>query len=117
MSRPGWIYGVGEYPDYRFTLANERTFLAWFRTALGLLAAAAVLASVPIAEHVPLGGLAAAFLTALAVVMAVAAAFRWALIERRMRLGTGLPSLVPYVVVATAVPLSVALALVISSVR
>ncbi|MGP4054887.1 DUF202 domain-containing protein [Mycobacterium sp. 4D054] len=27
-------------PDYRFTLANERTFLAWQRTALGLLAAA-----------------------------------------------------------------------------
>jgi uncharacterized membrane protein YidH (DUF202 family) len=27
-------------PDYRFTLANERTFLAWQRTSLGLLAAA-----------------------------------------------------------------------------
>ena len=27
-------------PDYRFTLANERTFLAWVRTSLGLLAAA-----------------------------------------------------------------------------
>ncbi|MGH3672809.1 MAG: DUF202 domain-containing protein, partial [Pseudonocardiaceae bacterium] len=27
-------------PDYRFTLANERTFLAWLRTALALLAAA-----------------------------------------------------------------------------
>ncbi len=25
-------------PDYRFTLANERTFLAWIRTSLGLLA-------------------------------------------------------------------------------
>lgn len=25
-------------PDYRFTLANERTFLAWIRTALALLA-------------------------------------------------------------------------------
>ncbi|MDA3038125.1 MAG: DUF202 domain-containing protein [Actinomycetota bacterium] len=24
---------VGEHPDYRFTLANERTFLAWIRTA------------------------------------------------------------------------------------
>ena len=28
----------GVEPDYRFTLANERTFLAWIRTALGLLA-------------------------------------------------------------------------------
>src|ERR1700731_987022 len=35
-------------PDYRFTLANERTFLAWQRTALGLLAAAvAVVQLVP----------------------------------------------------------------------
>jgi len=25
-------------PDYRFTLANERTFLAWIRTALALIA-------------------------------------------------------------------------------
>lgn len=28
----------GETPDYRFSLANERTYLAWIRTALGLLA-------------------------------------------------------------------------------
>jgi len=32
-------------PDYRFTLANERTFLAWQRTALGLLAAAVAFAT------------------------------------------------------------------------
>jgi len=29
--------GAGD-PDYRFTLANERTFLAWIRTALALIA-------------------------------------------------------------------------------
>jgi putative membrane protein len=29
----------GREPDYRFTLANERTFLAYARTALGLNAA------------------------------------------------------------------------------
>lgn len=28
---------IGKAPDYRFTLANERTFLAWIRTALGFL--------------------------------------------------------------------------------
>ncbi|GJF11961.1 hypothetical protein NGTWS1803_21090 [Mycolicibacterium cyprinidarum] len=27
-----------EEPDYRFTLANERTFLAWIRTSLALIA-------------------------------------------------------------------------------
>jgi putative membrane protein len=30
-------------PDYRFTLANERTFLAWIRTCLALLAAGVAL--------------------------------------------------------------------------
>lgn len=30
----------GKAPDYRFTLANERTFLAWIRTALAFMAAA-----------------------------------------------------------------------------
>ncbi len=30
----------GADPDYRFSLANERTFLAWIRTALALLAGA-----------------------------------------------------------------------------
>lgn len=28
-------------PDYRFTLANERTYLAWVRTSLALLAGGA----------------------------------------------------------------------------
>ena len=37
MTRPNWRQ-EGEEPDYRFTLANERTFLAWLRTALALLA-------------------------------------------------------------------------------
>ena len=32
----------GREPDYRFSLANERTFLAWMRTALALLAAAVI---------------------------------------------------------------------------
>ena len=35
--KPRW-YEEGEEPDYRFTLANERTFLAWLRTALALIA-------------------------------------------------------------------------------
>lgn len=30
----------GKTPDYRFSLANERTFLAWIRTALAFMAAA-----------------------------------------------------------------------------
>ena len=33
----------GEEPDYRFTLANERTFLAWIRTSLAILAGGVLL--------------------------------------------------------------------------
>ena len=38
---PDWInrrLSNGTDPDPRFSLANERTFLAWIRTALGLIA-------------------------------------------------------------------------------
>ena len=36
---PRSVYGEGEEPDPRFSLANERTFLAWLRTALAMYAA------------------------------------------------------------------------------
>lgn len=36
--RPRGVYGVGEEPDVRFSLANERTALAWVRTGLALVA-------------------------------------------------------------------------------
>ena len=46
-------------PDPRFTLANERTFLAWYRTALALVAAGLVIVQllppfpgVPAGRHV-----------------------------------------------------------------
>lgn len=35
---PHEIRETGTTPDYRFSLANERTFLAWIRTGLALIA-------------------------------------------------------------------------------
>ena len=32
------LHEIGSDPDVRFTYANERTFLAWNRTALALIA-------------------------------------------------------------------------------
>ncbi|HEY5846809.1 MAG TPA: DUF202 domain-containing protein, partial [Microlunatus sp.] len=43
---PRSVYGVGSEPDARFSLANERTFLAWIRTSLGFLAGGAGIAAV-----------------------------------------------------------------------
>ena len=37
MARRPDLRDVGEDPDPRFTLANERTFLAWIRTAMALI--------------------------------------------------------------------------------
>ena len=51
IDRPPWWPSVGEEPDPRWTLANERTLLAYQRTALGLLVAGlAVVGSRSVAE-------------------------------------------------------------------
>ena len=42
MWQPEWRQS-GREPDYRFSLANERTFLAWIRSALALLAGGVLL--------------------------------------------------------------------------
>lgn len=89
---PGWVYDAGEDPDYRFSFANERTFLAWLRTALALIAAGVAVNAVelPIADaarHV-IGAL----LVVLGALSAVSAWVRWARSERAMRRRTPLPS-------------------------
>jgi putative membrane protein len=80
---------VGDDPDYRFTLANERTFLAWVRTALALaaggLGAVTILDDFAGAEVLGIGLLALSFVTA------ATAYRRWALNERAMRLDEPLP--------------------------
>lgn len=43
--KPRAVYGVGDEPDARFSLANERTALAWVRTGLGLVAGGVALTS------------------------------------------------------------------------
>jgi len=58
-----------DQPDYRFTLANERTFLAWIRTCLGLLAG-----SVVVGQFGPDAGVGALVAAALATVLAALAA-------------------------------------------
>jgi putative membrane protein len=80
---------VGNDPDYRFTLANERTFLAWVRTALAL--AAAGLAAVTVLEELPGEEVLGIGLLGLSFLTASTAYRRWALNERAMRLDEPLP--------------------------
>lgn len=81
---------VGTEPDYRFTLANERTFLAWIRTALALTAGG--LAAVGLLDDLAGGEALGITLLVLSFVTAASAYRRWALAERSMRLNEPLPA-------------------------
>jgi putative membrane protein len=89
---PGWVYAGGEEPDYRFSLANERTLLAWLRTALALLAAGVALDQIDLAMGATLQQALAAALVLLGIVCAAASWWRWASAERAIRRGRPLPS-------------------------
>jgi len=94
-----------DHPDSRFTLANERTVLAWLRTALALVAG-----GVAVATYAPDLGVrwgAAAVAVALVVIglaTAVAGYRRWQGNEAAIRAARPLPAnrLVPAVAVALA---------------
>lgn len=84
--------GAETEPDYRFTLANERTFLAWQRTALGLLAAAVAVIQFVSVPAVPGGRyVLGSLLAVLATITAVSGLWRWRQVDRAMRRGTALP--------------------------
>jgi putative membrane protein len=96
------LRSVGTDPDYRFTLANERTFLAWLRTALALLAGAVALASLvhdfgPREVRIAI----TALLLVLALVLTVGAYGRWERAERALRENRSLPmGVLPRLVIA-----------------
>ncbi|WP_019873601.1 YidH family protein [Sporichthya polymorpha] len=81
--------------DYRFTLANERTYLAWLRTALGLLAGA-----VALVHLVPAGGEDADdaergigfALALLGIAVVIASMRRWHTVQRAMQRHENLPA-------------------------
>jgi putative membrane protein len=88
---PSWT-GAGHDPDYRFSLANERTFLAWVRTSLAVMAAAVAVVQLVPTHHLhearrTLGVL----LAVLGVAISASAYARWAASERAMREAKPLP--------------------------
>ncbi len=92
MNKSSW-QREGDEPDYRFTLANERTFLAWIRTALALLAAGVLLAQFASRMQPRLMVSAVALLMCLlATVVCVQAYRRWRANEIAMRCKDRLPA-------------------------
>lgn len=90
--RPRWVYGVGQEPDPRFSLANERTFLAWLRTAAACAVTAVVLTAARDLAEGPWIAWCALGAAAAGVVLAPASCLRWARVERALRLGRPLPA-------------------------
>lgn len=105
---------VGDHPDYRFSFANERTFLAWIRTALALVAGGVASNEVLPSFDVPGGRrLLGLPLIALGAIVAVTSLRRWEQGERAMRLGEPLTRSGLLRVVATGVAIAAVIAAVL----
>lgn len=83
----------GRDPDYRFSLANERTFLAWIRTSLALVGGGlAIHALLPAEQASPLRDVAALVLVGFGTLLGGASFVRWARNETAMRHDQPIPA-------------------------
>ena len=107
---------VDEVLDYRFTLANERTFLAWMRTCLALMAAAvALIQFAPDLGSDAFREASGLLFALLAVAAAAGGLIRWLLVQRAMSAGHHLSrGALPVVVAVGLVLVGLALAAVLS---
>ena len=106
----------GTEPDPRFTFANERTFLAWSRTALALVVAGlGIVQLLPPFPGVPEGRhLLGVPLIALGAVLAVAAYIEWVRNQRALRRGEPMPtSIIPWILAATITGIAIIAAVVL----
>jgi putative membrane protein len=90
--QPRWVYDEGDEPDPRFSLANERTFLAWVRTALAMLAGGVALHALSVPGADWLRTVLVVGLIVLGALICALSFLRWARIERAMRRHEALPS-------------------------
>jgi putative membrane protein len=110
------LQSVGTEPDQRFSYANERTFLAWNRTALALIATGlAVVALLP-KFNFPAGRrIIGVPLIGLGAVLSLLSYRRWDANERAMRLGEPLPPSNLPQVLALGVGIAAALAAIVAA--
>ena len=99
MTEPGGGHEADVEPDARFTFANERTFLAWNRTALALIATGVAATQLLPRLHFSWGGRALGLpLILLGAAVAGESLRHWGANNRAMRQGDPLPrSLMPIV--------------------
>jgi putative membrane protein len=111
-----------EEPDVRFTLANERTFLAWNRTALALVVAGlGIVQLLPPFPRVPWGRHALGVpMIVVGAVVSVTAYLEWRRTQTAMRRSEPMPqSVLPRILVATITGIAAlsAVVLLVSAVR
>ncbi|MCF4006646.1 DUF202 domain-containing protein [Corynebacterium uropygiale] len=102
----------GTEPDARFTLANERTFLAWTRTSLAFMAGGVAVEAFPIERvSAELRTVLAVGIVSVGLLIALGACVRWIRVERAMRHDAPLPvpAIAPLLSVATIVASALAL--------
>ncbi len=83
--RPKFIYAHGSEPDPRFTLANERTFLAWIRTGLAFIAGGIALNAFTLDMAVDTRKAISILALAIGSIISLWAWISWARVERSMR--------------------------------
>jgi putative membrane protein len=105
------VYQSGEEPDARFSLANERTFLAWNRTALALIAGGVALEALGLDLRPGLRLAASLVLIAAGVIVPILAWSEWGRTERAMRVGAPLPGSATSLALAATIVLVGALVL------
>ncbi|MDX2649038.1 DUF202 domain-containing protein [Streptomyces sp. PA03-1a] len=88
---PARVGTEGTTPDYRFSLANERTFLAWLRTALALVGGGFAVDQFLRDLRRPVRVTLAVVLVVGGAMCAVRAVNHWVRCERAMRRGEDLP--------------------------
>ena len=102
---PRSVFAVGTDPDPRFTLANERTFLAWIRTSLALIAGGVALEAFDVPLPAELRSAVSVFMLVVAIILPLVAWVHWKQSERAMREERPLPfsCAIPVLVVAIVV--------------
>lgn len=108
---PAAVYRHGDEPDARFTFANERTFLAWIRTSLALIAGGVALELLGLDLQSELRLAASLVLTVVGIMTPALAWVNWVRSERALRLGGSLPASILAPAVCIAVTVSGALIL------
>ena len=85
VQRPKFIYSHGSEPDPRFTLSNERTFLAWIRTGLAFIAGGIALNAFTVNIAVDTRKTLSIVALAIGSIISIWAWVSWARVERSMR--------------------------------